>query len=333
MKIGIYSGCFDPFTNGHLWVVQEGLKLFDELILPIGKNSYKQSTFTEQERVEMISACVPKRVSVTLLPQMMSLYVMGLEKRGNQVALLRGIRNAEDFEYEENILQNLRRVHPAISQIYVVPPEELACVSSSYVKGIWTRIGWESVKDYVPGPVLERIKEKHQRWASLNDNWREVRSIINETSELFPASATIGFLNAANKPASKERQFFGKMADNGFIKFAGKVTASQVRKMLDPFPVSVIDSDVFHLTNIPIDSVTPTGAKYLPRSHSLGPIIVDKKTDDLADYDVRGVLGECLVIEGKHRWFEAKERGDTHIWAWVGERALECLRQKAVLET
>ena len=108
---------------------------------------------------------------------------------------------------------------------------------------------------------------------------------------------------------------YGLSLYNGFISFAKTVTADQVREMLDPFPRDVVASEVFTLTTIPIDMVRPIGERYIPCSQSLGPILVDVNEVMRDHYD-----DPYLIIEGKHRWLDAKERGEGTIMAWVGNK-------------
>jgi hypothetical protein len=116
----------------------------------------------------------------------------------------------------------------------------------------------------------------------------------------------------------KMKTHYERMVDNGLIIYPRALDANQVREMLDPFPFDMVESEIFHLKWIPINSVGPTGERYLPCSQSLGPIIVDlnvKLTDSRY-----GNFEKYIIIEGKHRWLDAKERGDTRILAWVGEK-------------
>ena len=54
MKRAVYAGSFDPVTLGHLWMIEQGVKLFDELIVAIGENPDKRYTFRCSERVDML---------------------------------------------------------------------------------------------------------------------------------------------------------------------------------------------------------------------------------------------------------------------------------------
>ena len=85
--------------------------------------------------------------------------------------------------------------------------------------------------------------------------------------------------------------------------------------MLEPAPFDLAVSEKYYLQTIWIDDVEPTGARYIKRSCSLGPIIVDVN-EDFSE------LKPVIVIEGKHRWLDARKHGEKTIQAWVGERAI-----------
>lgn len=117
------------------------------------------------------------------------------------------------------------------------------------------------------------------------------------------------------------KEQFNKYKGAGFMLFAKEVTGDQVRSVLDPVPFDIVASETFHLHQIRIDSVAPTGERYLEHSCSVGPIIVDV---NVGIGPLKG-RGPVLILEGKHRWLDAKERGDERILAWVGDQAIKLL--------
>jgi pantetheine-phosphate adenylyltransferase len=380
MRIGIYAGCFDPLTFGHLWVIEEGLRLFDRLYVMIGKNPVKTSTFTEEDRITMLNESLKDKdsfsyvssgkVIVGILPDnvvVQARKIADLYKGydGVEVYVLRGIRDPHDFKYEETICQTIRRVDDNLHHVFVVPPEGHIGTSSTAVKEQWVRYGWEMTSHLVPEPVIKMMKAYQGQhlagysclcaqypntsifeqttagfasppprelcmWSSSGHEMEltDQKSIYGGTS---PSKYRYQFLDADDLfgtmvlTCGKIRNFHDKCLENGFMSYADKVSANQVQAMLDFCNVEVISSETFHLKTIQIDSVTPTGTRFLPCSHSLGPIIVDLKTADLAAIDSNKILGDVVIIEGKHRWLDAKDRGETTIQAWVGEKAFEKL--------
>jgi pantetheine-phosphate adenylyltransferase len=319
MKIGIYAGCFDPPHNGHLWVMNQCKSQYDQFHVVIGTNLAKEKTFIEQTRVSMLKDCGFD--AKVLGEQNIVEYATPLMEE-HTVTLVRGIRNYDDFDYEKAIQDNILNVCPEMNFQYVIPPNKYCEISSTDVRTKWLNNGWESVKDLVPEEVVPYLK----------NFWVGFHMFEDTTAGFAPASISTGRLNKSAscrtiKPAFKKNgvTFFGKMkthyermVDNGLIIYPRALDANQVREMLDPFPFDMVESEIFHLKWIPINSVGPTGERYLPCSQSLGPIIVDlnvKLTDSRY-----GNFEKYIIIEGKHRWLDAKERGDTRILAWVGEK-------------
>ena len=119
----------------------------------------------------------------------------------------------------------------------------------------------------------------------------------------------------------KTRRFFNKMVNNGFVSLAETIDEHQVRCMLDPVEIDVVTSADFRLKEIDIAAVKPTGYRWVECSRSLGPIIVDVNPLGIEEW------GLLTVIEGKHRWLDAQERGEKTIWAWVGDEALKLMKE------
>lgn len=163
MKRAVYAGSFDPLTNGHLWMIEQGYVLFDEMIVAIGVNPDKRSTFKVDEREAMLHECT------THLPR---LKVMNFENQflvrfARSVGanyILRGIRTASDYEFERTMRYVNSDLVPQIYTVFLMPPREIAEVSSTMVKGLVGPEGWQEVlRQYVPGPVHRRFIERHLR--------------------------------------------------------------------------------------------------------------------------------------------------------------------------
>lgn len=160
MRRALYAGSFDPTTNGHMWVLEEGAKLFDELVVVIGQNPQKKGSWSVEERVAMLRECCThlKNVEVRHFD---GRYLVRVAKELGARYLLRGLRNAGDFAYEQTIRNVNRDLEPSVETVFVITPRELAEVSSSTVRGMVGFEGWEEVvAKYVPAPVLARMKER-----------------------------------------------------------------------------------------------------------------------------------------------------------------------------
>lgn len=156
----LYAGSFDPPTNGHTWVIEQGSRLFPELHVAIGVNPDKKPLFTVEERVEMLEHSLQHlgNVSVGLFE---GKYLVDYAQEIGGNALLRGLRTPEDLNMELTIAAVNRDIAPDITTAYVACPSELAIISSSLVKGLVGPENWEQhVGRYVSPFVLEALRKK-----------------------------------------------------------------------------------------------------------------------------------------------------------------------------
>lgn len=139
--------------------------------------------------------------------------------------------------------------------------------------------------------------------------------------ENHPSLALEKYIVARKYKPQKElelaRAFFDKMVDNDLINIYSIIFGEQVRMMLDPFPLDMVSSRSYSMTKVKLSSLKPTGTRWVECSRSIGPIIVDinPAPEEYPEW------GEITVIEGKHRYLDAIERGEDTIWAWVGDLA------------
>ena len=158
-QTAIYAGSFDPLTNGHLWMIQRGLELFDRLVVSIGSNPSKSYTFSVEERLSLIEASVPscERLELT---EFHNRYLVDYARELGADFILRGIRSPQDYDYERVLRHINSDIAPEIQTVFLMPPRDIAELSSSMVKGLIGPDGWENmVRRYVPPPVFERLEE------------------------------------------------------------------------------------------------------------------------------------------------------------------------------
>jgi len=157
MKKAVYAGSFDPITNGHLWMIEEGAKLFDELVVAIGINPEKSYTFSLDERLRMLRKSIGDRENVTVdcfKNQFLVTYATSIGAH----YILRGIRSQADYEFERGMRQINGDLQDEVTTAFLMPPREIAELSSSMVKGLIGPEGWKDiVKRYVPPPVYAEL--------------------------------------------------------------------------------------------------------------------------------------------------------------------------------
>lgn len=155
IKIAVFPGTFDPITLGHLDIIQRGRKLFDQLIVAIGINPEKDQLFPVDERLAMVRSLVKKFPNVSVEPYE-GLTVSLVKKRG-ATAILRGLRNLTDLDYEFRIALTNRKV-AAIETVFIMTREEFGFTSSSLIKQIVTLGGDpHQLRQLLPPRVIARL--------------------------------------------------------------------------------------------------------------------------------------------------------------------------------
>jgi pantetheine-phosphate adenylyltransferase len=156
-RLGVYAGSFDPLTIGHLWMIQQGARLFDRLIVAIGINPDKHYAFNLEERLAMLQEALQPYLNVTVASYS-NLYLIDYAQTVGATYILRGIRTESDYEYERNMRHINGDLNEKICTVFLMPPRDIAEVSSSMVKGLVGPQGWQKVvRKYVPDPVYKRL--------------------------------------------------------------------------------------------------------------------------------------------------------------------------------
>jgi pantetheine-phosphate adenylyltransferase len=158
-KIAIYPGSFDPVTNGHLDIIERGLKLFDKIIVAILTNPGKQFLFTLEERMQMLEVCLKKfsNVEIGIFDGLTVDYAAQCNAQG----ILRGLRALSDFEYEFQMALMNRRLNREIQTVFLMTGMRWIYTSSSIIKEAAQFGG--NIKGMVPPVVEKRIKERYAR--------------------------------------------------------------------------------------------------------------------------------------------------------------------------
>lgn len=133
-NIAIFAGSFDPITKGHENIVRRALPLFDKIIVAVGQNADKKNLFSVEERVDFIKktfADTPK-IAVETYEGL----TVDFCKKHNANFLLRGLRNASDFEFERDIASFNKKLSPNLETIFMLTEPEYSHISSSVVREV-----------------------------------------------------------------------------------------------------------------------------------------------------------------------------------------------------
>ena len=155
-RTAIYPGSFDPLTNGHLAIIQRGLKVFDRLVVAVANNPEKRPLFDVAERRKMIADAVGEDPHVEV-DSFDSLLVDYVRRKGIHT-VLRGLRAVSDFEFEFQIANMNRHLLPDLETVFVMTGEDYFFVSARLVREVATFGG--DVSAFVPPNVLEALRKK-----------------------------------------------------------------------------------------------------------------------------------------------------------------------------
>lgn len=151
----LFPGTFDPFTNGHLDIVQRGLKIFDEIVVAIGVNSGKNHLFDLEQRTHFLELLFGDEPRVTVV-HYEGLTAKFAESIGAQF-ILRGLRTTQDFTYEQQIAYVNEDLTDAVQSVFVMSDQKNASVSSTIVRDLIKYQG--AYERYIPEVIYKEINK------------------------------------------------------------------------------------------------------------------------------------------------------------------------------
>ncbi|NBC27904.1 MAG: pantetheine-phosphate adenylyltransferase [Bacteroidetes bacterium] len=158
-KIAIYPGSFDPFTNGHIDLVERATRIFDKVVVTVAVNSKKKTMFSGDERAQLIREAIEEQPwSNQVEVEQFTGLLIDFANKKQATVLLRGVRQISDFEYEFQMALTNRRLSPRLDTVFLMPDENHAITSSSIVKEVATWGG--DISSFVPHNIRIAILNK-----------------------------------------------------------------------------------------------------------------------------------------------------------------------------
>ncbi len=157
-RSAIYPGTFDPVTFGHLDLIGRATEIFDNVIVAVARNGYKNPLFTLEERVAMLKEATRDIDNLTVVA--FDGLVVEFARQQKVNVLIRGLRMFSDFEYEFQMALTNRRLAADIQTVFLMPSESYSFLSSTLIKETAT-LGAD-ISSFVPDFVARKLKEKRR---------------------------------------------------------------------------------------------------------------------------------------------------------------------------
>jgi pantetheine-phosphate adenylyltransferase len=160
-RVALFAGSFDPITNGHLDVVASAVRLADKLVLAVGIHPGKAPLFSPEERLAMLEEiCTPigRKAGCDITAATFADLVVSAARRAGATILIRGLRDAADFDYEMQMAGMNAAMAPEVQTVFLPASPEVRPITATLVRQIAGMGG--DVSAFVPAAVAVRLKKK-----------------------------------------------------------------------------------------------------------------------------------------------------------------------------
>jgi pantetheine-phosphate adenylyltransferase len=154
-RIAVYSGTFDPITLGHEDVARRAAGLFDTLIIAVALAHHKKTLFPLNARILLAKAALKNIANIVVMP--FDGLIMDFCKAQGATAVVRGVRNVTDFDYEAQMAAMNRKLLPTVETVFILPSADVQPISSTLVREI-SKLGGD-VSQMVSDPIAVALNE------------------------------------------------------------------------------------------------------------------------------------------------------------------------------
>lgn len=156
MVTAVFAGSFDPITLGHLDILKKASKIFDKIIIAVAYNPEKKAFLPVGDRISLIQKSVDNIDNIEI--GFYDNLTVNYAKENDALVLIRGIRNSNDFEYENQIAQINSQLDKNIVTVFFAPNPEHSFISSSAVRELISQ--HSDISGFVPEAVNDYVLEK-----------------------------------------------------------------------------------------------------------------------------------------------------------------------------
>jgi pantetheine-phosphate adenylyltransferase len=164
MRVGLYPGSFDPVTHGHVDIVRRAAQFVDRLVIAIGTHHDKHPLFTAKERVKLTSEVlepVARKAGIELEVKTYDNLTVDAAKAARATIIVKGLRNADDFDYEMQMAGMNHALAPGIETVFLAASPDTRHIAASLVRQIAAMGG--DVSPFVPPLVAKALQKKFAR--------------------------------------------------------------------------------------------------------------------------------------------------------------------------